>query len=141
MRRGRNGLRTERPSKALIVMMMAGLLVVSVGAGTAYGLNTHTTGHINHGLGDGTNNNYYVHPYSVVTDGHNVTNLKYTLRHSTGGGGSVQDRAQTCTCVHVHTNWDTTPNPECLYYSGHSAGGTGSHFLNFHYHYHDGFCG
>lgn len=123
------------PRIAVVVICVVAF-ALGVGAGVAVAAHTHTIGHIYHGLGDGGNNNYYVHPFSDVTDNHAVNNLYYQLwREGTYMSSGI------CDCGHVHTNWDTSPYAECRYRSNHSADGSGNHFLNFHRHNHHNWCG
>lgn len=110
----------------------AGLLAASVFAGIALANNVHTVGEWYHGLGDGANNNYYVHPFNENTLGHAHCN---TLELYSGAGKVYGTLA--CNTTHHHTDWDTGLALECGYFSRHEAA---VHVLNLHTHRHHDPC-
>jgi hypothetical protein len=129
-----------RRRRILVGLISGVILFVAIGVGVAVANHTHTIGHIYHGLGDGSNNNYYVHPFSDVTDNHAVNNLFYGLGKCVSGTCTFLVQG-SCDCGHVHRNWDTGTLKECHYYSSNAASGTGVHFLNIHVHHHHDWCG
>ena len=121
-------------------MVFAGLALFLVGllAGVAFASNTHSIGHIYHGLGDGQDGDNYLHPFTDVSDNHNVSSLYVNLFRDASVIHLFGDSCSSCS--HIHRNWDATGHPDRCYYSSHDTGGSGDHFLNYHNHYHhDGF--
>jgi|GEM_PF-4795342 len=112
----------------LVGILFAALLFAGVGLA----INVHTVGEWYHGLGDGSNNNDYVHPFNDNTNNHTHCSTVEIFRYSTRLYGIV-----SCTS-HVHFNWDTSPYVESVYKSRHEA--TGTHPLNRHMHCHHSGC-
>lgn len=107
-------------------------------SGLALAQNTHTVGEWYHGLGDGTDNDKYLHPFNHNTNGHAHSNFLSLARKRLDGSFANLFR-QTCTCKHNHRNWDTNPYNECLFVSNHES--QSNHPLNLHVHYHhNGLC-
>ncbi len=100
----------------------------SVFAPSALAGNTHTTVSHYHGLGDGTDNDYYVHPF---IDGPSTERKVLDLMR-----GSTSMQFISCNCFHLHLNWDTAPYAECLYRVYINF-----YYTNQHYHNHHYYCG
>lgn len=110
--------------------------VVGVPA-VALASNSHTVGEWYHGLGDGSDNDNYLHPFNHNNNGHSHSN-KLGLQHNTNCCG-VLDFSQTMTASHHHRDWDATGVGECRYTSIHES--QSYHSLNYHKHKHHNFCG
>lgn len=113
------------------IVAIAAVTVVAA-AGTAIAGNTHTVNSVYHGLGDGANSNFYVHPFTDTS----ASTRKLTYLGS-------DPCYYTCTYVsgsatHQHISWDTNPYSECRYYSDHSS--DSPYYLNRHRHYHHYNC-
>lgn len=108
------------------------LLAVAVPALAA---NSHTVNGVYHGLGDGTNSNYYVHPFTEKAN----SAWKGTALKNASGTVIAQDYGYVS---HVHISWDTSPTPECKYKSHHYAQNTAGTAweLNPHDHNHHSPC-
>jgi hypothetical protein len=111
------------------VVLLLATIVVGLFAGIAYGFHVHTVGEWDHGLGDGANNNYYVHPYNDNLNGHTHSNTVWV-----GKDANVL-ATDGCSCSHSHISWDTSPYSETQYWSYNVSDGT--HALNGHYHAHE----
>lgn len=87
------------------------------------------------GMMDGHDNDHYLHPFNNV-DGGNSASMGLNLFKSNGAGKAESTVvSMSCSCVHLHRDYDTSPNAECLYRSGHTV-------PNWHYHaHHGGYCG
>lgn len=121
-----------------VILLVA--LLLGIGTGVAWANNTHTVGHIYHGVGDGTNDNYYIHNFDDVTDGHTIRQMNVDVWHA-----GIRDSHANCfTCQHLHISWDTSPRRECKYYGQFATLGRDSqdsnHNLNPHFHYHHNYC-
>jgi hypothetical protein len=120
---------------------LAGLIgIVAVSAALA--ANTHTVNEWYHGIGDGNNANYYIHPFNDSTYSHQHTGNEVIAWNDTTG---ARYGPQSCYCYHSHIDIDTNPWEECRFSSSHSVEGTsGSHSLNtglnYHKHYHHDYC-
>lgn len=116
----------------VIVSLVLAFSLTSVGVANA--LHFHTIfDEWEHGLGEGGNNNYYVHPTNTNIKDHVHRNYVAIYKVS----NLLADK--TCECKHNHYNWDTTPNLECKYNSRHEA--WGNHGFNRHRHNHHNYCG
>jgi hypothetical protein len=113
----------------LTVVLSAGVL-----AAVAWAANTHTVGDWYHGMGDGANDNYFVHPFaesssSAFKDAYVELNNSGTVWQS-----------KTCPAddfQHCHFDRDTSPVRECTFHV-HIRGGSN---LALHRHDHHNFCG
>ncbi len=124
-------------SGRFFVLILICAAIVGVGVGTAYAayVNTHTVGNWYHGLGDGTDNDSYVHPFMDNTANSAISNAFFLQRDNNSLYGN------SCVCSHNHVNWDTSPYNECRYSTVVSGNGSGSNFLNGHEHFHKYYCG
>lgn len=109
------------------VMVAAAFLMLFL-AGVAVASNTHTVGEWYHGLGDGTDNDSYVHPFNHSNHGHAHSNW-IEIRHLYSGALA----SKSCVCSHLHYNWDTGISRECLYSSQHRANDLNQHLHRHHY--------
>lgn len=101
--------RTER-SVLTLVFSIAALGVVA--AAPAFADHIHTVSGWDHGLGDGNNNNYIVHPFLNRVDRKRGP-ARFVLLRVQGSGIFVQKQ---CRQVHCHRDWDTTGwNEACAY--------------------------
>lgn len=107
---------------------VVGVLAFTGGASAG---NTHTVSGVYHGLGDGANNDYYVHNFTEYGN----TNWKGTALKDFNGTVIAQDYGNL---THVHNSWDTSPNSECGY-SSHNYAYNGP-VLNPHDHLHHLWC-
>lgn len=113
----------------LVVILTAGVF-----AAVAWAVNTHTVADWYHGMGDGANNNYFVHPFaesssSTAKDAYVELNNSGTIWQS-----------KTCAAAsfqHCHFDRDTSPVAECTFHV-HIRGGSN---LALHRHNHHNFCG
>lgn len=109
-------------SALLFVALLAGIFTAVALAG-----HTHTTGEWYHGLGDGDNNNSYVHPFVDNTAGHvHSPGVNYYL-------SGVYVSTDSCTCTHAHLT--SYPNPESV--ASVWTWATGTHPLGGHEHFHE----
>jgi hypothetical protein len=120
----------------MMVMLSAVVVGVALFAGVALANNTHTVGAWYHGLGDGKDNDYYVHPFNDQVNGVK-RNSVVGLVHKIGNTHYVDHRKQVYSS-HNHFNWETSYR-ECRYYSFHES--NSNNFMNFHKHYHHNWCG
>ena len=93
---------------------VAALVGVASFSAAASAGNTHTISGVYHGLGDGANNDYYLHNFTEYGN----TNWKGTALKDFNGTVIAQDYGNL---VHVHNSWDTSPNSECGYRSHNYA--------------------
>lgn len=126
------------------------IFLASLTAGVAWATDqTHTINEWYHGLGDGGNDNYYVHPFNESTASHaHPTNYVRLWKECDSGvwcspGGVAQ--INSCDCQHSHLSYDTNPYRECKFWSTHSVGSrssghSGNAPLNQHYHPHHNEC-
>lgn len=99
----------------------------------AVALNTHTVPpHWYMGLGDGKNDNFYVHPF--VDDQAGQSHYLYVDIHR----GATFLAGKDCVCQHIHYFWDTSPYKECRYWTHVDSGG--DHGFNTHSHDHHNPC-
>jgi hypothetical protein len=133
----RNESRSPRPRLALglarnrawAAAAAALLTLACLLAPVAAARHTHRVSGYTHGLGDGANDNAYVHPFiSKHDDKLKIINV-YRSRT-----GNDYLRRNYCYCGHVHLNQDTAPYRECLYYMWSSK-------PYGHYHEHHYYCG
>lgn len=114
--------------------------VIGVGVGVAHANNSHQIGNWSHGLGDGTDNDSYLHPFMHNTQGHSVYTRLILARNvwlSHEGICAEQIKYDlTVKHYHHHTNWDTGTDRESRYSASMKASGYGDNFLNFHTHRH-----
>ena len=82
-----------------------------------------------HGLGDGANNNNYVHPF---IDGHRDYKIINVYKRRDGRDFLRSNRCRDC--GHVHLNQDTNATAECFFYMWSSQP-----YGN--YHFHHNWCG
>lgn len=80
--------------------------------------NTHTTGEWYHGLGDGGNDNYYVHPFNESVLGHVHSNK---IGYGVTIIGDNPKASKILSVVHNHYDVGTGDLPECAFYSDHLA--------------------
>lgn len=105
---------------------------------TALAYNTHNVDHWYHGLGDGKNNDDYIHVFNDLTDSHKRKS-RIIIKHYTDYS-LVTDFRKTCDWAnHCHRSWDTSPRPECRYETRHYSPSS-DHPLNAHDHRHHNFC-
>lgn len=110
---------------------IAAFLVGFLVTGLAIAANVHTVNNWEHGLGDGANNNSYVHPYNNMNLGRSDCS---SLRLN-GGSGLGWLWGQISCSSHNHVSWDTNPYSEGTFYSEHQM--SGAYPVNLHIHYHD----
>lgn len=108
--------------------VVAGVVAALTFATAALATNTHTVLGVYHGLGDGANNNYYVHNF--VDDG--TTTYKYTSVSSHYDDNFYGNDYGYV--PHVHNSVDPTPYNECNFYANtYAEGKIDGHNHNHHY--------
>lgn len=120
------------------MMVMASVVVVGVAlfAGVALANHTHTTGNWWHGLGDGGDADYYVHPFNDARNNGAYVNWIGYHAYVRGGSGKIK----RCRCEHNHYNVNTGYR-ECVYGSTHEWYLHNVNQWYRHNHYHHRFCG
>jgi len=114
--------------------LLAAVFTFAVLATSAWAGHVHTVGEWYHGLGDGANNNAYVHPFNDNTANHDHCNEVRLYR----SGAGERWRFRQC-WRHTHAYWDTSPYAECRYFSSHESTSV-QHPLNLNYHFHHNDC-
>lgn len=126
-------------NRSVAVLVMAILMLVP--PTVAFASNVHQVTVWEHGLGDGWDYDYILHPYM-----HEVNGVKRPasakLKRSNGAGNDPTTVwSASATTNHLHRTWDTNPKMECIYWARLSSSSV-TYPLNWHNHYHhDGFCG
>lgn len=121
----------------LTVVISVIIVGVALFAGTALANNTHTTGNWWHGLGDGKDGDYYIHPFNDArNNGNYTTYVGWTGYHR--GGDSKTRRCYRCEHNHLSKN---TSYHECSYYSYHEWYNHNVNQWYAHDHYHHNWCG
>jgi hypothetical protein len=129
-----------RQMPARLKLVLAIVLATVVVPGIALASNTHHAAEWWNGLGDGTDNDHYVHPFND-SDPYQHAHDPNTV--SLWRGNVDERRAKnSCSCQHSHISWDTGGSTgDCAFYSKHYVGATSSSHnentkLNGHAHYH-----
>jgi hypothetical protein len=118
---------TARCLSALLVVCAA-VMLMSVPALAGH---THTVNGVYHGLGDGNNDNYYVHAFVDYPNG--AYKGAGVVDSTTGNLIDINE----CYCSHAHTFTDLSPYREC-YFDALVASQSPS--LGWHYHWHHNYC-
>lgn len=118
--------------RKLVLTLIVGISLAATFVGVALAGHTHITNEYYHGVGDGDNNNNYVHPFTDNTAGHfHAPGVLYYY------GGALQSSDSCSSCTHVHVT--AYPNPEryadSWNWANSSQGGT--HSLTGHLHNHE----
>lgn len=123
-----------RRSRATVVAMAVAISFGTLG-GAALAHNTHTVNNWYHGLGDGKDNDDYLHPFNHHNHGHNALTRIYFYRSST-----LVRFVECQSCSHLHVaGYDTSPTRECVYESAHEVYRS-TDTLNFNFHRHHSPC-
>jgi hypothetical protein len=126
---------------------LAGVAIgVLITAGVSWAAhNTHTVGNWSHGLGDGADNDDYVHAYNHQVNEQPKDGLKISVAYSwTDQYSEIVDRKRCSDCYHLHKSVDTAslrrPDGqigvrECKFFSGHTMPS-----IDWHFHFHHDYC-
>ena len=121
-------------SRTRMALAAATIAVAAALTAVAWAVNSHTVGEWYHGMGDGQNDNYYVHPFAESSHSH-----AHTAYVELNNSGTVW-QSKSCDAVgfqHCHFDRDTSPVRECTFHV-HIRGGSD---LALHRHNHHNFCG
>lgn len=119
--------------------LVGGISLFFLLGGIALANNTHTVEEWYHGLGDGKDSDFYVHPFNHSNSGHYHSSDVVVFRRQ--GSQTILVDAKSCGQKrHCHVKGlDTSPISECRFYSSHQS--NSNHPLTNNRHYHHNWCG
>lgn len=125
----------NRVSKILLVTIM--VLLMATSAASAYGIQRHTVGGIDHGCLDSygcynSNTNYIREAFNKCASCGADADMDYSRVQIFYETGALRNTASCYNCNATYGSYNTYPVHECKYFSGHSSSGP---TLNAHAHY------